>query len=111
MRPSPEQNPAGPSGTVAGGDQINEQHISTTDWSLHCLPIGVKMKEARPWEGATHSDLRILAAMLLKPLTLVTPNGIVQSPPLADSSEFLRQLGVWAKGAAEWCAANPSKVP
>lgn len=97
---------------VGDGSKINMQHIDSTDWSITALPIGVKIKGVEDfWVGASPTDLKILASLLLKPLTLVTVNGIVRCPPVADESDFLTKLGKWAEGAAVWCVNNPTKIP
>ncbi len=92
--------------------EVNEQCVSVEDWDVNCLMIGLEQRPGGPggrelpWEGASVEDLKLLAALLLKPLTLVTPTGIVKSPPLANDSVFLRKLGVWAAGVSQWADAN-----
>lgn len=114
--------------------EVNEQGVDIENWDENCMMIGLegrrvpKVSEATmspgngtpevkgtgyglqpaetPWTGATQQDLELLSALLLKPLTLVTKDGIIKSPPVAEDSKFLRELGVWAAGVARWSKAN-----
>ena len=108
--------------------QVNEQCVSAEDWNQNCLMIGLEgprraipsgpggpsgpgvigslVPAPTPWEGASVSDLRILANLLLKPLTLVTPQGVTKHTPVAQESPFLRKLGVWAAGVSQWAEAH-----
>lgn len=98
-------------GNGSGYEVINTQNADVKDWSQNCVPIGLAINgESRPWLELSREDVGILHNLLTKSLTLVTPSGLVKSPPLAQDSEGLRLLAGALNGFMRWHDSNPKKV-
>lgn len=86
-----------------GYKEVNIQCADLEDWSQNCVPIGIKVEgENRPWVEMTRSEMGVLYALLTKQLTLVTPKGIVRSPPVCEDNPGLKKLADSLNAMMRW---------